>query len=274
MKKILISSLLVMSSSILLASPNEFARKRSLMDSLAGGSSHINGPNCWNTALYINGLTPGLRFTEPKEWLNKLKDHCEEVRVPQYGDIGRLFHLEDGEIHGFIHIDDTTVFAKHGENSRDGHQYMSYEEMLKQYGKSKECRMNNEDTYECFNIMKFYRCEPQESLQRKNVILNTFDLKLQELLFSSETDWRKSKTCTGTTFSKRVELIQEMKGLVEKMIESGIEISAEVSKAYSEQVYNIEVNTRLFKCSDRDLKYRDIKSLKYLIKKIPIRLGE
>jgi len=260
----MITALSILSLCFSVPSAQAFEREMTeLMATLNGKSSHIDGPNCWNTALVLNGLKSGFRFADPQEWLLSLEENCREVEEPLYGDIGRLYHAQKGEVHGFIHIDDETIFAKHGEDADHGHQFMSYEEMLNQYGRDRNCKIQDDYSAECFHIMKFYRCEAKENLTGP---LDQLDIKLEEFLFSTETKWKYKASCEDPIFKKREELLREMVSILEQIKESGEPVSSHIYDAIKHQFYNIRVSFQIFKCDSRTQRDALIKRVQSLVK--------
>ncbi len=242
-----------------------FADYQSVATSLNGSSSHVDGPNCWNGALYAVGVLKTKRFMHPDEWLLHLKNHCEEVESPLAGDVGRLYHPDDGEVHGFVHLNTENIFAKHGESLQHGYQIMSYAEMLKQYGKTRDCRIRGDDSPECHHLLKYYRCDSEESFPVEVTNINEL---LEELVFSAETKWRYKENCEGEIFKKREEVIDEITQEVKKWRSSvnNSDYNSSLTKAllesYSQQIYNVEVSQRNFRCVDRAKKKRAIKALR------------
>jgi len=231
---------------------------------LNGTSSHISGPNCWNGALYISGLVSHKRQALPGEWLAMLKKNCVEVETPEAGDIGRLYHETDGEVHGFIHLNQDQIFAKHGEDAMHGYQIMSYDKMLDQYGRTRNCRMSNDTSPECFHKLKYYHCRPENFIQD-----DLFQLQevMEELLFSSETKFSyDDRKCDGQTFQRRLHKMQEMKVILERM--QGLSLNS-IEKFRLEsiryQLYPIEVSNRLFRCRPSSLHTEPIRALSGLI---------
>lgn len=227
---------------------------------LDGTSSHIDGPNCWNGALYINGLVHAKRFTHPNEWLSLLQENCLEVETPQRGDIGRIYnHLNNTEVHGFIYLSRNSIFAKHGESTRDGYQIMTTTEMMKQYGKTRDCRVSGEETPECFHLIKYYRCQATS-----DVTFKTFDLLLEELIFSEQTKRQGVADCSSEHYFKREEIVRQM---IHLLTNSSEQISLPRKISYQKQLSNIKVNYRTsFRCEDRKKRDENINRLIQLIR--------
>lgn len=235
---------------------------------LDGSSSHVSGPNCWNGALVAAGVLKSKRFIRPEEWLSHLEKQCVEIEEPIAGAVGRIFHKEEGEVHGFIHLDEKTIFAKHGEDSQHGYMIMSYEEMLNQYGRTRSCRIANDYSLECHHEIKYYHCQGESmfSTSLKNVAK-----KIEELVFSPKTEWFFKVNCTDSTFLERERLLEEISFELEDLqrtLESeqrkrdfiGSSLNEYLLESFSHQLYNVKVGLRSFRCKDRKKRNQAINS--------------
>ena len=273
MKKLLLIAVIILSVS----SKAQYLDFATTMD---GTSSHVDGPNCWNGALVAAGVLKSKRFIRPEEWTGHLQKNCFEIERPIPGSVGRIFHLENNietEVHGFIHLDSDTIFAKHGENAQHGYMIMSYEEMLDQYGKTRSCRINNDNSPECFHHMKYYSCKGESEF---NPRLKTVANLLDELVFSEETKWFYKVTCEDNVFLKREELFLKMASelelllneitsdqqLLERFLSNGVHES--VLESINHQIYNLEVSLRSFKCKDRKARNRAAKAARNATKSL------
>lgn len=102
---------------------------------IVGQSPFGTGPNCWNYALYSNGLQLSLRSTEPAEFLFFLQSPlCRLVHsTPQMGDIGSFSEIsKDGSQithHGFTYLTQNMVLSKNGANTQSHYQALSLEKL-------------------------------------------------------------------------------------------------------------------------------------------------
>lgn len=259
--KFLLTSFLLISVETILA----IGFNVSIADSLDQTTSHINGPNCWNAALFVSGVVEEKKFSSPEEWKYILKKHCREVETPGYGDIGRITDVNGIEVHGFIHINEEKVFAKHGENKRDGYSYMSYSEMLQFYGRIRRCRTSRDTQASCYNIIKYYKCDSKPS---KNHYVQALGLLAQKLAFSSLTMYRHKDNCSSDSFLEREMIYEEM--LKEMDLALGVKRFFNLADKLSldslrTQLYNTEVSNRYYRCKDRSRK-------SFLAKKVKARL--
>jgi len=114
--------------------------------------------------------------------------------------------------------------------------------------------------------LKYYRCDSEESFPVEVTNINEL---LEELVFSAETKWRYKENCEGEIFKKREEVIDEITQEVKKWRSSvnNSDYNSSLTKAllesYSQQIYNVEVSQRNFRCVDRAKKKRAIKALRY-----------
>ncbi len=239
------------------------AQDLDLIKELEGTSSHIDGPNCWNGALYVVGVVDHKRFYHPNEWLSLLEKNCHEIKgEPITGDVGRLF-IEDTEVHGFVHIDSDLIFAKHGQATKDGYQLMSYGEMLEQYERTRSCRMRNSFESECFHELKYYRCEKKENYEPLKVALFTL---LERILFDEETKKSYREGCDEGSFIEREKLLKKILIILEEMKEKGVNLREE-GESLVTQFYDLEVSNRSYRCS-RQEKRRSVKKVKDAIREL------
>lgn len=228
----------------------------SIYEELDGTSSHINGPNCWNGALYAAGVVEHKRMFSPGEWLYLLEKNCSIVDRPQRGDVGRIFLDGGDEVHGFIHLDDETIFAKHGERTEHGYQIMSYEKMLNDYGRTRQCRTSRDFSPECYHDVIYYRCEGKRDLPPELVRL---DELFEELTFSDETRWRFGMSCEDQTHLNRERIATELISALEEIDEN---LEAQIDRDYfrhmlvslADQTHRTRVSNRNFTCRPRELR--------------------
>ncbi len=122
------------------------------------------GPNCWNLALVMSGILPGLRYATPEEMTFFMGPPlCRplalgEARRP--GDVGAIRDAEDGEVHGFIWISDTLTYSKNGMSTESAYRVQPLAAMMDLYQveDTPACRGLGGDTNECGNRTQYYRC--------------------------------------------------------------------------------------------------------------------
>jgi hypothetical protein len=230
-----------------------FTQNMSLIESLEGTSSHVNGPNCWNGALVVAGVLRHKRMLHPDEWLYHLEHSCVEVEVPEAGDVGRIFHHRDGEVHGFIYLNEDMIFAKHAEQSQYGFQTMSYLEMMNQYGRTRACKINRDDSPDCDHQVKYYRCSRAAELPQAIEDVNAL---FESLTFSQETRWRFKMDCEGDVHRNREELYTQIQETLRDADTTQIDsdLLQALTLSYREQAYRLQVSDRNFRCRPRALR--------------------
>lgn len=231
-------------------------------------SSHINGPNCWNSALKFKGLLPHLRQTLPSEWRYQLKTYCSEVSSPSYGDIGRVQDRAGTEVHGFIFLDANSVFQKLGEDNRHPYQIVTMQEMLKQYGRSRECRIRQDFSKECHHLIKYYSCASKTKIV--NPLIVEIESHFEEFLFSEETKWHFKDDCFSENFLRRNELLDQSSLLLDQLQKKQLSNEEKIRLESIKYQFNVlKVTTRNFKCrSQKETRERSYKAFKRSINRL------
>lgn len=237
---------------------------------LDGTTSHVKGPNCFNGALVAAQVLQYKRFVDPDEMQIHLSENCQEIVGSEFGALGRIYHEADNlEVHAFLHLDESNIFAKHGENIRSGYEVMSYDKMFKQYGRTKECRASNSFDKHCYHKVKYYDCFQKAKLPQPIVEINQ---SIEHLVFSDETRRQKGYHCDGPIQEARLKQYR----IIEKALYRYQNLASEeqldqklkeaLIKSYVNQLHNIVVQSRQMKCSSRKKKYEEIKKVIKLIK--------
>lgn len=130
-----------------------------------------NGPNCWNSALYLSGLVDEIREVTHNEFRRQIESkRCQKVDEPQLGDIvalrrtnasGRpLKHSLHSEIHAYTYKDEEVGFTKNGFHKNNPYEEQSHSEILSRYEKTnkKDCRIMGVPSEYCHLAEEFYRC--------------------------------------------------------------------------------------------------------------------
>lgn len=136
---------------------------------VVGKYSGFEGPNCYNLALVMKGILPGLRYSDDKEmafYLNSpLCRNLEPNEERKPGDVGAIRELVNKkatEFHAFVYISDKLAFSKNGmtyDSSYDlqtlNHVYASY-----RISGNEQCHGNRVDlNSNCMNATSYFRCE-------------------------------------------------------------------------------------------------------------------
>jgi hypothetical protein len=231
-------------------------------------SSHINGPNCWNSALKFKGLLPNFRQTLPAEWRYQLKNHCNEVDIPSIGDIGRVQALDGTEVHGFIYIDEAAIFQKLGEDKQHPYQLVSFEKMLKQYGRTRACRGRQDFSQECHHLIKYYSCA--KKIESVNTLILEIEENFEEFLFSKKTKWHFKDDCFSQSFLKRNELLDSSTSLLDQLQKNQLNTEESIRLESIKYQFNVfKVGTRNFGCrSEKEIREKSYKAFKASIDRL------
>jgi len=242
-------------------------------ESLDNTSSHIDGANCWNGAMVASKVVRGKRFFHPEEWKIHLQRNCRKIKWPRYGSVGRITTIEGLEVHAFIHVDDKTIFAKHGEDSDHGYKIMSYQDMMIAYGKKRSCKIAKSNEAHCFHKTSYYDCFQEAKIDEHLIMLGEL---FEKVTFSSETKYHYKMECGGNVFKARESLLlQALETLKKLASKSKLYRDRSLEKAmflsFSEQLYNIQVSYRSFPCKGKEKrKARDanLKKVSSLLKRV------
>lgn len=127
------------------------------------------GPNCFNLALAVKNILPGLRNSTGKEfgfYLNSPLCRAltnQEARLP--GDIGAIYFINSdgskGEDHGFIYISEEISYSKNGALYFNPYALQDFGKMLSSYGINKEQCAKNELNPDpsCKKSTAYFRCK-------------------------------------------------------------------------------------------------------------------
>lgn len=202
----------------------------------AGKTTFEDGPNCWNSALILQGIMePDIThvLAEEIEYIAEVKGVCEEVESPSVGDMIYIYdpHVKPEEgwraIHAFTYLGNGWSFTKNGYRSHKPYQFATVNAVKKEFGATTSARK-----------IAYYRCEP---IKYKNAVSKKVDRALSDIANNMVPIIIHKKDYTKTQF-------EEIKRFLNKQEELLDSDDANPDEAYA-------------------LKYR-IKSLKYQIKLI------
>lgn len=185
---------------------------QSRLDFLINKKSLVEGPNCWNQATFVAGISKGLHHTSFNEFGFILDSPlCKQVTMEQaqLGDIvafrrfdrsGRLLVASFlSEVHGYSYVDSKMGFTKNGVMVEAPYQMMSHEDIYRFYRKSEynNCKMFGFDRGDCNMKTLVYRCQDIESfLSAKNELssqerellaqIGQLELQMQQMVLSGE----------------------------------------------------------------------------------------
>ena len=144
---------------------------------VVGKDSGFDGPNCWNLALVMKGILPGLRFSTKDEmafYMNSpLCRNLEPNEERKPGDvvaIRELVNKKTFEFHGFIYISDKLAFSKNGETYESSYELQPLNKVFASYQLSgnEQCYGNQVDlNSSCLNATSYYRCESLDDYLKK-----------------------------------------------------------------------------------------------------------
>lgn len=166
------------------------AQVKARLEFLKNKKSLVEGPNCWNEATYIAGISKGIHHTTGSEFAFIVDSPlCTRISKEnaEVGDIVALRRFDRNnklitvslfsEVHGYTFLDATTGFTKKGTMASAPYEVMSHEDIFQFYKKSeyRSCKRLGLDRADCNLKPVVYRCQNFEGLLSKTV-----ELSLQE----------------------------------------------------------------------------------------------
>lgn len=157
---------------------------------IEGKQSRFNGPNCWNSALYLNGLASTLHHSDAYEFRHVIESAlCQKVSTPALGDIVALRRANasgkilreamHSEIHGYVYENEIDGLTKNGTSADVAYTRESHQKIFSFYDRSQklDCRIQGIPREHCQMLVEYYRCEELKS----DVSIDGFLLKLDQL---------------------------------------------------------------------------------------------
>lgn len=200
---------------------------------VVGKYSGFDGPNCWNLALVMKGILPGLRFSTRDEmafYMNSpLCRNLEPNEERKPGDIGAIRELVNKktyEFHGFIYISDKLAFSKNGETYESSFDLQTLNNVYASYQISgnEKCHGNRVDiNSNCMNATSYFRCESLDDYLSKR---KPISMELSKLVQNTST----FEKCIMEPF------LVDSKPLSENAAESIIDISKALVEYTEEQM--------------------------------------
>ncbi len=165
---------------------------------LNGMTPVLNGPNCWNSVLYVHGFVKTLRFSSEDElnyWLTspscrKLAPH----ELVQFADISRIRDQQQ-DIHSMIFINPEHSFSKNTSLAGDPYGFIRSSLVHSMYRLESNC-FNSE----CSRWVEYYRCNYSKAADRDHdkpiyvylrSHLDQIEQDLESFLFSKATEIKK-----------------------------------------------------------------------------------
>ncbi len=130
-----------------------------------------NGPNCWNSALFLSGLVDEIRSVTYNEFRDAIESkRCTEVETPQLGDIVALRRTDaegnplkyamHSEIHAYTFKDQEMGLTKNGFSKKAPYIEQSHNQIFHFYKNvnRKDCRIQDVPKDYCHLTTFYYRC--------------------------------------------------------------------------------------------------------------------
>lgn len=259
------------SIALLSFSPLSFAFNPAGTIEVVSEGPHAQGPNCWNGALVEAGALAVQRFITDVEFKYVLGKKCRlNSGEPKKGDLGRIWlPATQFEIHGFIHLDSNTIYAKHSDRASENYVVMTFDDMFEHYNTSRDCKIKNLDTPECRAQVDYYTCDQTNpEFDQLRAKLEPVETLVNELVFSQETKWSFGEKCDANSFKKREEILAKIETqlLNLKQDAHGDEEYLKLwVDSISTQIYFSEVSSRTYNCrkqmssAEKNKKYRAVR---------------
>lgn len=107
-----------------------------------------DGPNCWNSTLVMNKISPFLRYTSPEEFSFWLKSPlCREKNSKEEMVAGDVIAIREytgnfvDEYHGLTYISPHLSFTKNGLTHFNSYSLVPTDDVFKSYGVKEGCRL-------------------------------------------------------------------------------------------------------------------------------------
>ncbi len=169
-----------------------------------GKDGKNDGPNCWNTALYMSGVVDVIRFTNDREfnfWMNSpLCTELEKDAPVLPGDL-IVERGESGEQHVSVAISDEILFEKIGFEKSLQYQLTTTPEMTPEQSEAggkfcgrvkgqrpKECNLGWYNYYRCQSINEYIKNNPKTTppeFVQYNQSMDQIECNLQNQIKSS-----------------------------------------------------------------------------------------
>jgi hypothetical protein len=200
----------ILTASVFVMSQNVWANVFRLQPEITN-PSHIAGPNCWNQALMSVSLLDIPRFTSAEEFVYLVDAHCEQVLEPSLGSLGRM-QDDQGDVHAFIYISESEVFAKNSMGAFERPGFMSFESMYQTYLiKDTEDCSAQQNAPHCLRQTLYYNCQNlKPEIQRQQYTLQDLNQTFHRIVYNFETMVRPRYTCDAEFLKQRFVLMQSL----------------------------------------------------------------
>jgi hypothetical protein len=182
---------------------------------LSGRTPLLNGPNCWNSVLYLHGFVKTLRFSSEDElnyWLTG--PFCRKLapfELVQFSDVSRI-RTQEQDIHSMIFLDPELSFSKNTSLAGDAYDSLRSSLVHSMYRLEKNCL-----TSECTRWVEYYRCNYSKASDRDHdkpiyvylrSHLDQIEQDLESFLFSKPADIEMARSY-GRLLQSEVVQIQD-----------------------------------------------------------------
>lgn len=206
------------------------------MKKLKNRKAALEGPNCWNSATYLAGLSQGVHHTYASEFANLLgSELCKSVPLEQAeaGDIialrrinrnGRLLPAAfASEVHGYTLISTGLGFTKNGVSAKAPYEEQPMDQIFNKYRSSnhRDCKQFGIESRDCKLTEMAYRCETLESHMDRRGGLTPLEREALRLLKAVEKN-EEQRMLEGQTGSlNKVPVLEKVAAIVETLKSQG-----------------------------------------------------
>lgn len=160
------------------------------LEFLNGKNAKSSGPNCWNSATYLAGISEGLHHTYGSEFAFLLGSPlCKNIPLEQMqkGDIVALRRFDRNgkllpaaflsEVHGYTYLGDGKGLSKNGVDASAPYVMQDTKDILQFYKSSeyKNCKINGLERQDCNLKETAYRCTDIETYAQSRGGLTVFE---------------------------------------------------------------------------------------------------
>lgn len=172
MKLIFLFGLFVAVSASAVANGQETAQERMhfLLDQKKPA---VRGPNCWNSALYISGIAPGVYYSENEIEFWMYSPLCQVAEKPQTGDVVNVLVLNEllkswvESTHAYIYLDSERGLTKNGPEINADYEVMAHKTIQQLFEVREGCAFLNDPQLArklCMRTLRAFRCGNLEAL--------------------------------------------------------------------------------------------------------------
>ena len=168
----------------------------SIIKKIQDFKSSWNGPNCWNTTLFLTQLNSVIRFTSDQEmsfWMDS--PYCRELAETETAQPGDLIAIRRSqpiaqrqfeEVHGMIFISEALVFSKNTSSSMSSYHIQRGSLIYQNFHvDDSDCLKVKGHPSRCHIWANYFRCKSplndRELLEKKNPLFASLSQKVGEI---------------------------------------------------------------------------------------------